>query len=62
MGCFCNWGNDGVTRIIRDLGGLEGEDKMRESVGALGFEGFWKEPIRAGFLIGVEGFESPLGF
>ncbi len=30
--------------------------------GTPGFEGFWKEPIRAGSLIGVEGFEGPLGF
>ncbi len=28
----------------------------------MGFKGFGKDPIRAGFLIGVEGFEGSLGF
>ncbi len=38
---------------------------MRDSVGLYrdsGLEGFGKEPIRTGSLIGVEGFESSLGF
>ncbi len=34
-GCFCHWGNNGVAPVIRDLGGLEEEVKMRESVGAM---------------------------
>ncbi len=33
-----------------------------DNVGAQGFNGFGKEPIRASSLIGVEGVEGSLGF
>ncbi len=66
MGCFCNWGNDGVAPVIGDQGGLEEEVKnsgeCRGYVGTQGFKSFGKEPIRAGSLNGVEGFEGSLGF
>ncbi len=43
MGCFCNWGNDGVAPVIMDLGALEGEVKnvgeCRGYVVNLGFKG-----------------------
>ncbi len=55
-----------MAPVIRDLGGLKGEFKnvgeCRGYVGTQGFKGFGKEPIRAGSLIGVEGFEGSLGF
>ncbi len=45
---------------------MEGEvknaGKGRSYVETEGFKGFGKEPLRAGFLIGVEGIESSLGF
>ncbi len=54
-----------MAPVIRDLGGLQGGVKnageCRGYVGTPGFKGFWKEPIRAGTLIGVEGFEGSLG-
>ncbi len=44
MGCFCNWGNDGVAPVIRNLWVLEGEvenaGKGRGYVGTQGFKGF----------------------
>ncbi len=59
-------GNDGVAPVIRNLAGLTGEvkneGKGRGYVGTQGFNGFSKEPIRAGSLIGVEGFEVSLCF
>ncbi len=65
-GCFCNWGNDGVAPVIRDLRGLEGEVKnageCRGYVETPGLKSFRKEPIRAGSLIGVEDFEGSSGF
>ncbi len=55
-----------MAPVIRDLGGLEGEVKnireCRGYVGTRGFKGLGKEPIRAGSLIGVEGFRGSLGF
>ncbi len=46
-----------MAPVIRDLGGLEGEVKNAGEcggyVGAQGFKGFGKEPIRASSLIGV---------
>ncbi len=65
-GCYCNWGNNGVASFIRDLGDLEGEFKnageCRGYVRTQGFKSFGKEPIRAGSVMGVEGFVGSLGF
>ncbi len=55
MGCFCNWGKDGVVPVIRDLGGLVGEVKnageCRGYLGTQGFKGFGKDPM--GWKVGV---------
>ncbi len=55
-----------MAPAIRDMGGLEGEVKnkgeCRGYVGTQGFKNFGEEPIRAGSLIGVEGFKGSLNF
>ncbi len=55
-----------MAPFIRDLGDLEGEVKnageFRGYVRTQGFKSFGKEPIRAGSLIGISGFEDSLGF
>ncbi len=55
-----------MAPLIRDLGGLEEDVKnagnCRGYVRTMGFKGLGKEPISAGSLMGVEGFEGSLGF
>ncbi len=55
-----------MAPVIRDLGGLEGKVKntreCRGYAGTQGFKSFGEEPIRAGPLIRVEGFNGSLSF